>query len=224
MNKIISKLGYWSALISASTFVIWIICFVGIMATSPLFYWTNLTEYLDFISSNNQFFQYLAKSFMIVFSMSFLVLMISLGEIVEADKKVLAKIGIVFGLIFTVLSSIHYFAQVSSVRWAISGGQFEGIEHFLQANPTSFLSSINMLGWTLFLGLSTLFMAFAIGGNKTKKVIRVSLIINGISCLLAGVGYITQTDIITFLFINLFAGGALLVFTVSSSFMFHRGQ
>jgi len=203
-------------MIGASTFIIWIISFVGIALTSPLFQWTNLTEYLDFLNSNNQFFQYLAKSFMILFSISFIVLMISLGEMVSDERKVISKIGIVFGICFTLLSSIHYFAEISSVRWAISGNQLEGIEHFIQANPRSFSSALNMLGWTLFLGLSTLFMAFALEKTRKFRVIKIALLINGISCLLAGIGYITQTDIITFVFINLFVGGALLVFTITA--------
>ncbi len=224
MNNLTRKLGYWSALISASTFVIWIICFVGIVLTSPLFQWTNFSEYLDYITSNSQFFQYLAKSFMLIFSLSFIVLIISLGEMVEEERKILSKIGIMFGICFTLLSSIHYYAEVSSVRWAINDKLLVGIDHFIQANPTSFSSAQNMLGWTLFLGLCSLFMAFALEKGRKFRIIRISLIVNGISCLLAGLGYITQTDVITFLFINLFVGGSLLVFTISFARIVRSGK
>lgn len=222
MNKITSKLGYWSALISALTFVIWIISFVGIAITSPLFTWTNMSDYLEFINSNPQFFQYLAKSFMIVFSVSFLVLMISMGDLVSQERKVLAKAGIVFAILFSVLSSLHYFVQISSVRWAIENNNMEGIQHFLQADPQSFMVATTMLGWTLFLGFSTLFMAFALRKENPFKLIRIALIINGISCFLAGFGYLAQIDIITFVFINLGTGGALMIFTIAAARMFRK--
>jgi hypothetical protein len=215
MNKISLKLGYWSALISAATFIIWIISFAGIAVTSPLFTWTNLPDYLDYINSNGQFFQYLAKSFMIVFSISFLLVMISLGELVSKERKVLAKAGIVFTILFSLLSGLHYFIQVSSVRWAIVNGNLEGIQHFLQADPQSFMVAANMLGWTLFLGLGSLFMSAALKGEVRLRLVRIVLLINGISCLAAGFGYLAQIDIITFFFINLGVGAALLVLTVS---------
>ena len=222
MNKISLKLGYWSALLCAATFIIWIISFAGIAIISPLYTWDGLSGYIDFINSNNQFFQYLAKSFLVVFSVSFIVLLISLGELIIPERKVLAKIGIVFGIMFSLLSAMHYFGQISSVRWALDKEQLTGIEHFLQANPTSFLASMNMLGWTLFLGLSSLFMAFALEKTRKFKLMKIALLVNGISCLLAGIGYITQTDIITFVFINLFMGAALLVFTITAARLFKR--
>jgi len=222
MNKISLKLGYWSGMISALTFIIWIISFVGIAVTSPLFIWTNMADYLEFINSNSQFFQYLAKSFMIVFSVSFLILMISIGELVNPERKVLARSSIIFTILFSLLSSLHYFIQVSSVRWAIENNNLEGIQHFLQADPQSFMVAANMLGWTLFLGLSTLFMALALKGEQGYKLIRIALIINGLSCFLGGLGYLTQIDLITFFFINIGVGVSLLVFTVSFARMIKK--
>ena len=223
MNTISLKLGYWSALISALTFVIWIISFTGIALTSPLYTWDGLSGYVDFVSSNSQFFQYLAKSFLVIFSVSFIILMISIGELIAPERKVLAKVGIVFGIMFSLLSAMHYFGQISSVRWAFENEQLTGIEHFLQANPTSFLASMNMLGWTLFLGLGSLFMGFALKGNNKLRIVMIALLINGMSCLFAGVGFIFQIDFITFFFINLGVGAALLVLTVSYARMTKRG-
>ena len=215
MNSISLKLGYWSAMISALTFVIWIISFTGIALTSPLYTWDGLSGYIDFINTNSQFFQYLAKSFLVIFSVSFIILLLSIGELVTPERKILARVGIVFGIMFSLLSAMHYFGQISSVRWAIDNHQLAGLEHFLQANPTSFLASMNMLGWTLFLGLSSLFMGFAIKGNMKLKIVRIALFINGISCILAGVGFIFQIDIITGIFINLGVGAALLILAFS---------
>ena len=90
----------------------------------------------------------------------------------------------------------------------------------MQANPNSILTSIAMLGWTLFLGLSSLFIYSIFNGNKLKKVLRIGFLLNGISCLLAGVGYVFQIDIMIFIFINIGSGGALILISISSVKLF----
>lgn len=216
MNKIIIKTGLWSAIICMTSFIIWIISFTGIAIQAPLFYWTNIEAYINYVNNNGQFFQYLAKSFMIIFSLAYMVLAIVINEFTIAERKVLSKIGVVFSIMFALISSIHYFVQLSSVRFSIDKQEYAGLEYFLQANPTSFLSSVNMLGWTLFLGLSSLFMYIGLSHNSATKGIRIGLLINFISCILGGVGYLFQIDLLTFVFINLGIGLAFFIITISS--------
>ncbi|OQY01138.1 MAG: hypothetical protein B6I20_07950 [Bacteroidetes bacterium 4572_117] len=222
MNKNIINLGFWAAIICMSAFIIWIISFVGIAMTSPLFMWENFESYIQYVNSNSQFFQYLAKSFMIIFALAYLILSIVFQEMANNDKKILAKIGLTFGIIFTMLTTIHYFVQISAVRFALETNELAGIEHFLQAKPTSVMSSINMLGWTLFLGLSSLFMFFSFNTKELTKGIKTGFLINAISCLLAGFGFLFQIDLITFLFINLGLGGGMLLLSISSSRYFFK--
>ena len=100
--------------------------------------------------------------------------------------------------------------------------QTEGIEHFLQANPISIMSAVNMLGWTLFLGLSSFFIAPVFSRDKLQRVLKITFIINGISCILSGIGYVFQIDIITFLFMNLGMGGAVTVMSITASIFFKK--
>ena len=222
MNKIIINTGLWSAITCLMSFIIWIISFTGISISSPLFFWTNLDDYIQYVKVNPQFFQYLAKSFMIVFALGYLVLSFVFYEFANVQRQFLAKIALTFSVMFALLATTHYFLQVSAVRFAINEGQVSGLEHFLQAKPTSAISSLNMLGWTLFLGLSSFFMHRALSPGATTRAIRAGLLINTVSCLLAGVGYLLQIDVITFLFINLFMGGGFLIMTVSSVLYFGR--
>jgi hypothetical protein len=53
---------------------------------------------------------------------------------------------------------MHDFRQITAVRLNVVAGRVEGLEHFVQANPYSILSAINMLGWSVFLGLASLFV------------------------------------------------------------------
>ena len=220
MNKVILNIGFWSAIICLASFVVWIISFAGIAINSPLFYWTNLEDYIDYVNTNNQFFQYLAKSFMIIFSLAYTILVIVMYEFTVAERKILAKIAIVFSIMFALVSSIHYFVQISSIRFAIAENEYSGLEHFLQAKPTSVLSSVNMLGWTLFLGLSSLFIYLGLRPKSLTKGVRLGLLINAISCVLAGFGYLFQIDLVTFVFINLGVGGAVFLVTISASSYF----
>lgn len=216
MNKIVLNTGLWSAIICLTSFIVWIISFTGIAVQSPLFYWTNIEDYVDYINSNSQFFQYLAKSFMIIFSLAYMILMMVFYELTIAERKILTKIGIVFSIIFALVSSIHYFVQISSVRMAIAANEYSGLEHFIQSNPTSFLSSVNMLGWTLFLGLSTLFVYTGLNHKSGVKGIRLGLLINSVSCIFGGIAYLFQIDLLTFVFMNLGIGLGFITLTVSS--------
>ncbi|MBN1927588.1 MAG: hypothetical protein JW798_17270 [Prolixibacteraceae bacterium] len=216
MNKIVLNTGKWAAIICLISFIIWIISFTGIAISSPLFMWTNLEGYIDFVNNNNQFFQYLAKSFIIVFSLSYMVLVFAFYESVVPERRILAKIALAFSIMFALVSSMHYFVQISAVRFALGEGIYSGLEHFLQARPTSVMTAINMLGWTLFLGLSSFFIYLSYRPDKKAKVLKVGLLINAISCLLAGAGYLFQIDLLTFVSINIGVGGAFLVITISS--------
>jgi hypothetical protein len=118
---------------------------------------------------------------------------------------------------FALVSSVHYYVQISSIRFAIAENNYLGLEHFLQAKPTSVVSSVNMLGWTLFLGLSSLFIYLGLNPKSLTKGVRLGLLINTISCLLAGFGYLFQINIITFVFINIGLGGGMLLMTISAS-------
>lgn len=224
MNKISNKIGYWTSVFLTISFIIWIISFVGISLTSPLFYWTNIEDFIVYIQSNdNRFFQNLAFLFTLLVGPAYLLLINSFYDLVNSEKeKTLARISLLFGLAFAVTSGINYFAQISAVRLSIEKEHFEGLEYFIQANPDSILTSIAMLGWTVFLGLSSLFIFSIFKGDKLRKVLKIGFLFNGISCLLAGIGYIFQIDLLTFLFINIGSGGALIIISIASIKLFKR--
>lgn len=222
MNTLKINIALWSARICFLSFIIWIISFVGIAFTSPLFLWSDLNQYLIFYSTHSQFFAYFAKIWMILFSLSFLVLILVWEEFSNPDSKILSKIGGAFALLFAICSSFHYFIQISSVRFALNNGKISGLEHFLQANPTSFSSSVNMLGWGLFLGLSSLFLFFESKLNQRSKGVRIGFLIVAISCLLGCLSYLLQIDTGTFLFINIGLGGGMILLSISSIKQFKK--
>ncbi|HEX2934762.1 MAG TPA: hypothetical protein VHO72_05365 [Bacteroidales bacterium] len=100
-------------------FITWIVCFVGIAVTSPLFYWNGLPHYLAYISSYNQTFADLAKIAMLFFGPAYLLLIHSFYDCSSEKQRPLLRISLLFALAFTITSSIHYFVQVTSVKFSI---------------------------------------------------------------------------------------------------------
>jgi hypothetical protein len=222
MKSLSIKLGYWAAMICIATFVIWTVCFVAIFKVNPIFQWTNLADYVRYAENYNQGFKYLAQSAMLLFAPAFLIILHSINEYAPEDKKILSKISISFGTIFAACISIHYFIQISSVRLSIVKGQIAGLEQFIQSNPISGIAGINMVGWTLFFSLASLFIAPIFTGNRLNKVIKNTLIINGIICILGGIGFVLDNIIIIFLTMNLGMGAATLTATIALLIFFKR--
>lgn len=216
MNKIILNTGLWATVTCLASFIVWIVSFILIAVQAPLFYWTTIEDYIVYVNSNSQLFQHLAKSFMIIFGLAYMVLVIIFSEFVNSDRIILAKIGIVFAFMFALVSSIHYFAQITSVRFALDKNEYAGLAHFLQSNPTSFLSSVNMLGWTLFLALSSFFTYLGLKATPATKGIQLGLLTTTVSGVLGGIGYVFQIDLITCISINLGIGVSFFILTISS--------
>lgn len=222
MNNLSYKIGYWSAISLTIIFIIWIISFVGIAISSPLFYWKNIDDYIVYVQSNPRFFQNLAYFFMLFFGPIYVIFINSFYDISSEQNKLLIRLSLLFALAFAITSSINYFIQLSSVRLSILKNNFEGLEYFIQANPDSISTSFVMLGWTLFLGLSSFFIFPVFSGNRLRKVLRIAFLFNGIFCFLAGIGFIFQIDLMTFLFVNIGIGGAIMVISITSIKLFKK--
>ncbi len=222
MNNYAYKIGFGSALVCALTFVLFTVCFVGVVLTSPVFMWTNLVDYIAYVEANGLFFQQGARFCMLLFAPMFLLLLNAIHEVVPDEKQLFSRIALTFGIGFSVLVAMFYFVQLTAVRFAIQLGQTSGLEQVIQANPLSAFSAINMLGWTLFLGSTTLCLAPIFANGRLQKTIRYALILNTIFCFVGGVAYIMQWLVVLFITINLGMGGAIAVSMIALMFYFRR--
>lgn len=66
MNKLSYRIGQWSATLLLITFAVWILSFAAIVNRSPLFFWTNLSDYTVHYRSTGHFYQHLAYLFMLI--------------------------------------------------------------------------------------------------------------------------------------------------------------
>lgn len=79
-----------------------------------------------------------------------------------------------------------------------------------------------LLGWSLFLGLSSLFVAPVFGGNRLENVIKIAFLLNAIFCLVGGIAYVFEIKWLLFITINFGMGGAVMAVTVALAIMFKR--
>jgi hypothetical protein len=110
---------------------------------------------------------------------SFLVLMLSIHQLATAETKIWSHAAVAFGTVYTVLISINYFVQLTWVVPRLAAGRTEGIEPFLFTPFDSFLYSVDILGYS-FMSVATFFAAMAIAGDGLPRIVRMSLIANGL--------------------------------------------
>jgi hypothetical protein len=221
-SRISVQTGFWSALACAGAFIVFTFCFVALFAFYPIFTWSNLTDYAAHVDAQGSILPDLARLAMLLFGPFFVVLLHSIHEMAREEHKSLVRIGLSFGLGFATLTGAHYFVQISAVRLSLLNGDLTGLEQVVQANPYSAMSAVNMLGWTVFLGLSSLFVAPAFSGGRLATVIRYAFLANGVFCLLGGIGYVMDIVVLVFLAINFGMGGAVTLLTVALALFFWR--
>jgi hypothetical protein len=220
MNRKALITGYYASIVGISAFVAWTICFVVILLVNPFFIWTNYEDYIVTSLTTNQFYMHIAMVFMIIYAASFVIQVCSIGEVVEESNKFFAKLGGLFSIGFFSIISLNYFVQISAVRLQMNKGLTVGLEQFIQVNPISVIAAMNMLGWTVFFGLSCIFTAIAFGNTKNEKIIKRALLVNGVIVFIGLIGYLLDIATIVFLSMNLGMGAAVLIATIWLSKLF----
>jgi len=150
------------------------------------------------------------------------VLLNSVYEYAQEDRKILVRVSIGFGIAFAVLTGVNYSVQLSTVRLTIAKGEIVGLEQWLQASPYSGVAAINMLGWTLFLGLSSPFVAPVFFWQRFGKGHLHCFLGERCFCLLGGIGHIFEITVLVFITINLGMGAAVMVPAIGLAILFRR--
>ncbi len=214
MNTKALRTGYVASIVGISAFVGWAICFVAILVVNPLFMWTNVQDYIVSTQTTNQSFMYIAMVLMIVYAASFVIQVSSIGEMVEESNKFYAKLGGLFSIGFFSIISLNYFVQISAVRLQLNNGMTVGLEQFIHVYPISVIAAMNMLGWTVFFGLSCVFTGLSLGNTRNETMIKYALLANGVIVFVGLIGYLLDSAVVVFLSMNLGMGAAVLIATI----------
>ena len=222
MPSLTKQLGLWSASLMAIDFVVFTICFVLLATRFPLFIWSDFPTYLAYVRQHDRSLAYLAQAGMLLMGPLYLILLSCLFEGIPKERHILLRIALALGIGFAVLTGMNYFTQITTIRFNIARGTVDGLEHFLQAKPDSIMAGINMLGWTIYFGLSSLVAGLAFRGDRLNRAIRLAFVANGAFCLLAGFGFVLDNAPLIFITINLGMGGAVLAIAILLMVYFRR--
>jgi hypothetical protein len=183
-NLLTSKLGYWSSILFAATGVGYALGMIALLLSFPIPEWNGIRSTVAEFSTMYVNFYSLCQFMAFISAPIYVIMLCCIHDSAPADKKILTSISLGFGIIFAALSSINYFVQFTSVRLNVLNSQLEGLEQFVQWNPTSAFYFINLLGWTLFLGLSSIFVATVFTKEKRGRLIKWLFMLNGTTCIL----------------------------------------
>jgi hypothetical protein len=110
---------------------------------------------------------------------AFLVLIVSIHQLSDPDRKVYSSAAVAFATAYAVLISINYFVQLTWVGPRLAAGRTEGMEAFLFVPFDSFLYSVDILGYS-FMSVATLFAARVFIGGGIERTARLFLTANGL--------------------------------------------
>jgi hypothetical protein len=110
---------------------------------------------------------------------AFLVLVVSIHQLAEPDRKIWSQSAVAFATAYAVLISIVYFVQLTLVAPRMVQGRTEGLEVFLFVPFDSFLYAVDILGYS-FMSVATLFAARVFTGKGIERVTRGWLTANGL--------------------------------------------
>jgi hypothetical protein len=115
----------------------------------------------------------------ILLGSAFLVLMASIHEAADRERRVWSHAALAFATIYAALISIVYFVQLTLIAPRLAGGDAHGLEPFLFVPFRSFLYAVDILGYT-FMSIATLFAARVFVGGGRERVARWALTANGL--------------------------------------------
>jgi len=221
-RRLAARMGIWGAMAILVLFLGYTVLFTLIQFSGPSSTWTNLSDYVRSAHSSSQSLKMIAQAGMLLFGPAYLVIINSLYELAPDRKKGLLRLSLVFAAVFATLTGMHYFVQITAVPQQIASGQTTGLEQFLQANPYSGLAAINMLGWSLFFGVSSLLAAPLFSTGRLERTTRTFFIINGAACLLGGVGYVFVILPLVLICSTFLMGGAVIGISITLCMFFRR--
>jgi hypothetical protein len=123
-----------------------------------------------------------------------------LYSLARHEKKIFALIGLVFSSLFTVVVYINRVTQLTVVKQSISTGKTDGLHWFLPYEPNSVMFAMEIMGFSFFLSLALLFVAFSFSGISTKKI-KFMLITYSILGLISFISFLFNSILVNIGFI-----------------------
>lgn len=178
-NSAISKLGFWSAILSAffsAGFMLAAIADFLKMLNPP---WNTILPILPSL----------------LLAPSFLIMLICLNQSLPDSKKVWSQIGVSFATLYMAFISIVYITWLLVVLPHEMKGKASEVA-LLRFTPGSMMQAIDGLGY-FFMGIATLFTAQVFSGTGIEKRLKWLFTLNGLLAMPIIIAYITNLPFFT---------------------------
>lgn len=204
------KIGRYLAVVSIFTFIVYTICVGCILLLNPPFHWTNLPDFVQYSLQNQQLFKHVGMLCMLIFGCAYPAILLAERISLDRDLLIFGDIACAFALAFCICIGINYFVQLTATRLQILDNHFVSLEQFTQSFPISALNAINMLGWSIFYGLSTLLLFCAYQGTHGTRMLRCFCLANSIMMFAGAVGYAFNISLLVMIAMNLGLGATTM--------------
>jgi len=169
-RNVVNILGFWSAGLT-SFFTVAFIAASFVLSPKA---WHGMASYASEYSQS----EVLIWIPCFFFALTYAVTATCIGLIAQEDKRPYGYIGMLFATIYTGVSCLNGYLQVSVLRLNLLAGNAGGLELLALPNPHSVTYAMEALGYG-FLGLSTLFASACFRMRSLEGWIKVILILNG---------------------------------------------
>ena len=184
----VTRIGFWSAVLATLFSIGYGIAVIVMMistlatATETPSGWSSIESFV----ASFQPIQMLPLIPSLLLAPTFMVLMVSIHHYAAPDKKIWSHLGIAFTLVYAVMASINYIAQLTVVRLSILNKETDGLAMFVMGNSHSIF-------WALasayaFMNLAMLFAAPVFEGGRLERSIRRLFFANGASVVVTILG------------------------------------
>ncbi len=163
MTPVVSRLGFWSAVLSFVFGVGFIIA--------------ELADLAGATPHPQQLLTLMFPSFLLTFA--FVILMASVYQYAPQPRKIWAHIGLIFAVMYATLNSAVYMEQMTVLYPLTLAGTVGKYQFIAFGDVPSFIYGLNALGYGL-MSLATLFVAPVFAGPGLMRWIRGALIANGL--------------------------------------------
>ena len=192
MNRMVSRIGFWSAILT-TVWTIWFILAFGSYMSSLPSEWPGIEAFTASFES----IPYTAWLIpCLLLALTFPVMMSSIHYYASDDRRIWSLLGLVFATIYGAILATNYWLLLTVVRESILSGYTEGLEWFVIGSPHSITNTIEGIGYC-FMGLSAIFVSQIFSGDKLERWLRWLFIVNGMAgiagVILGGLGIMMAT-------------------------------
>jgi hypothetical protein len=194
MKPIVSRISFWSAIISV---VLVGLIDAGLILSTLFFPMTNIDNIEAYASSFNSV-QMLPFIPSLLLAPVFVIFMLGLHHYASEDKKFLSQLAFSFAILCAATLSIHYYIQLTFVQQGLLNNDLAGVWQFAAPNPHSFFWTFAALGYG-FMGMALLSVS-PVFEKKSEYAIKLLFFANGI----IGIAFLVGNALNIFA-INIFA-------------------